>query len=98
MPIGQEAGVTSSASACSISSSLSDNAMAVTQAMRQWHPREDDRGRHVERVERVLTSFQDGSFLVNRPGAAWSSIRISRSCRSIFGGGSRMSMARRRQP
>jgi hypothetical protein len=45
---------------------LSDNAMAVTQAMRQWYPREDDRGRH---VERVLTSYKDGSFLVNRLGA-----------------------------
>jgi hypothetical protein len=45
---------------------LSDNAMAVTRAMQQWYPREGDRGHH---VERVLTSYKDGSFLVNRLGA-----------------------------
>jgi hypothetical protein len=45
---------------------LSDNAMAVTRAMQQWYPREVDRGHH---VERVLTSYADGSFLINRLGA-----------------------------
>jgi hypothetical protein len=45
---------------------LNDNSMAVTRAMRQWHPREGDRERQ---VERVLTSYEDGSFLIDRLGA-----------------------------
>jgi hypothetical protein len=45
---------------------LDDNAMVVTRAMRQWYPREGDRERQ---VERVLTSYQDGSFLIDRLGA-----------------------------
>jgi hypothetical protein len=45
---------------------LSDNSMAVTRAMHPWHPREGDRERH---VERVLTSYKDGSFLIDRLGA-----------------------------
>jgi hypothetical protein len=45
---------------------LSDNSMAVTRAMRQWYPREGDRERQ---VERVLTSYEDGSFLIDRLGA-----------------------------
>jgi hypothetical protein len=68
---------------------LSDNSAAVTRAMRQWYPREGDRVRH---VERVMTSYGDGSFLIDRLGA-WSSIRISPSCCSICDGGSRMNTA-----
>jgi hypothetical protein len=49
-----------------INQALSDNSMAVTRAMHQWHPREDDRERH---VERVMTRYEDGSFLINRLGA-----------------------------
>jgi hypothetical protein len=49
-----------------INQALSDNAMAVTRAMRSWHPREGDRERH---VERVMTRCEDGSFLINRLGA-----------------------------
>jgi hypothetical protein len=41
--------------------------MAVTRAMRQWYPREGDRERQ---VERVLTSYEDGSFLIDRLGAS----------------------------
>ena len=40
--------------------------MAVTRAMRQWYPREADRE---SQVERVLTSYEDGSFLIDRLGA-----------------------------
>jgi hypothetical protein len=46
-----------------INEALSGNAMAVTRAMRQWYPRVDDRERH---VERVMTRYEDGSFLINR--------------------------------
>jgi hypothetical protein len=49
-----------------INQALSDNSMAVTRAMHQWYPREDDRERH---VERVMTRYEDGSFLINRLGA-----------------------------
>jgi hypothetical protein len=45
---------------------LSDNSMAVTRAMRQWHPREGD---PEHQIERVLTSYEDGSFLIDRLGA-----------------------------
>ena len=45
---------------------LSDNSMAVTRAMHPWYPRERDRERQ---IERVLTSYGDGSFLINRLGA-----------------------------
>jgi hypothetical protein len=45
---------------------LNDNSMAVMRAMRQWYPREGDRERQ---VERVLTSYEDGSFLIDRLGA-----------------------------
>src|ERR1700733_4485381 len=41
--------------------------MAVMRAISQWHPREDESEEH---VERVLTSVEDGSFLINRLGAA----------------------------
>src|SRR6266478_8898943 len=44
---------------------LGDNSMAVMRAMRQWYPREGDRERQ---VERVLTSYEDGSFLIDRLG------------------------------
>ncbi len=40
--------------------------MAVTRAMSRWYSREGDRERH---VERVLSRFEDGSFLLNRLGA-----------------------------
>lgn len=43
---------------------LSDNSMAVTRAMRRFR----DEGEE-EQVERVLTSYQDGSFLIDRLGA-----------------------------
>src|SRR5713226_7878446 len=49
-----------------INQALSDNSMAVTRAMRSWYPREGDRERH---VERVMTRYEDGSFLINRLGA-----------------------------
>ena len=49
-----------------INRALSDNSMAVTRAMHPWHPREDDRERQ---VERVMTRYEDGSFLINRLGA-----------------------------
>jgi hypothetical protein len=39
-------------------------------------PREGDRERQ---VERVMTSYEDGSFLIDRLGPAWLSIRIARS-------------------
>jgi len=45
---------------------LSDNSMAVTRAMHPWYPREGDQERH---VERVLSRFRDGSFLIDRLGA-----------------------------
>jgi hypothetical protein len=45
---------------------LSDNSMAVTRAMHPWHPREHDRERQ---IERVLASYEDGSFLIDRLGA-----------------------------
>ena len=40
--------------------------MAVTRAMHPWYPRELDRERQ---IERVLASYKDGSFLINRLGA-----------------------------
>jgi hypothetical protein len=49
-----------------INNALRDNAMAVTRAMHPWYPREGDRERQ---VERVLASYEDGSFLLNRLGA-----------------------------
>jgi hypothetical protein len=42
---------------------LSNNSMPVTRAMHPWYPRELDRERH---VEWALSSFRDGSFLINR--------------------------------
>src|SRR5260370_40639317 len=45
---------------------LSDNSMAVTRAMHPWYPRERDRERQ---IERVMTRYEDGSFLINRLGA-----------------------------
>ncbi|MGA7865409.1 MAG: hypothetical protein WCA23_15725 [Stellaceae bacterium] len=39
-------------------------------------PREGDRERQ---VERVMTSYEDGSFLIDRLAAGWLSIRIARS-------------------
>jgi hypothetical protein len=50
-----------------INQALRDNSMAVMRAISQWHPRE---GESEKRVERVLTSVEDGSFLINRLGAA----------------------------
>jgi len=50
-----------------INKALSDNAMAVTRAISRWHSREGDSERH---VERVLANFRDGSFLIDRFGAA----------------------------
>jgi hypothetical protein len=46
-----------------INQALSDNSMAVTRAMRSWHPHEGDRQRQ---IERVTTRYEDGSFLINR--------------------------------
>jgi hypothetical protein len=45
---------------------LIDNSMAVMRAMHPWYPREGDRERQ---IERVMTSYEDGSFLLNRIGA-----------------------------
>ncbi len=45
---------------------LSDNSTAITRAMHPWYPRERDREHH---VERVLSRFQDGAFLIDRLGA-----------------------------
>ena len=50
-----------------INQALQDNSMAVMRAISQWHPREGESEKH---VERVLTSVEDGSFLINRLGAA----------------------------
>ncbi len=50
-----------------INHALRDNSMAVTRAISQWHPRDGDSEKHVERVQ---TSVEDGSFLINRLGAA----------------------------
>jgi hypothetical protein len=41
--------------------------MAVKRAISRWHPREGESEKH---VERVLASVEDGSFLINRLGAA----------------------------
>jgi hypothetical protein len=49
-----------------INQALTDNSMAVTRAMRSWHPREGDRERH---VERVMSRYENGSFLIDRLGA-----------------------------
>jgi hypothetical protein len=40
---------------------------ALTRAISRWHPRECESEEH---VERVLTSVEDGSFLLDRLGAA----------------------------
>src|ERR1700676_2184102 len=45
---------------------LSDNSMAVTRAMHPWDPRKGDRE---QQIERVVTSYEDGSFLIDRLGA-----------------------------
>jgi hypothetical protein len=50
-----------------INRALADNSMAVMRAISQWHPREGESEKH---VERVLTSVEDGSFLLDRLGAA----------------------------
>ena len=50
-----------------INRALADNSMAVMRAISQWHPRDGESEKH---VERVLTSVEDGSFLINRLGAA----------------------------
>ena len=49
-----------------INQALSDNSMAVTRAMSRWYSREGDRERQ---IERVMTRYEDGSFLINRLGA-----------------------------
>jgi hypothetical protein len=49
-----------------INQALSDNSMAVTRAMHPWHPREGDRERQ---IERVMSRYEDGSFLIDRLGA-----------------------------
>src|SRR5271170_2582586 len=49
-----------------INQALTDNSMAVTRAMSRWYPRPGERERH---TERVMTRFEDGSFLLNRLGA-----------------------------
>src|ERR1700674_2963364 len=43
---------------------LSDNSLAVFRAMRRFRNEAEQ-----EQVERVLTSYEDGSFLINRLGA-----------------------------
>ena len=49
-----------------INKALSDNSMAVTRAMSRWYSRQGERERH---TERVMTRFEEGSFLLNRIGA-----------------------------
>ena len=49
-----------------INKALRDNSMAVMRAMHPWYPRDQDRERQ---IERVMTSYEDGSFLLNRIGA-----------------------------
>ena len=49
-----------------INQALNDNSMAVTRAMSRWYSRPGERERH---TERVMTRFEDGSFLLNRLGA-----------------------------
>jgi hypothetical protein len=43
---------------------LNDNAMAVTRAMRRFRDESEQ-----DQVERVLSSFEDGRFLIDRLGA-----------------------------
>jgi hypothetical protein len=50
-----------------INRALVNNSMAVTRAISRWHPRE---GESEDHVERVLANFEDGSFLIDRLGAA----------------------------
>ncbi len=49
-----------------INKALRDNSMAVTRAMSRWYSRPGERER---RTERVMTRFDDGSFLIDRMGA-----------------------------
>jgi hypothetical protein len=49
-----------------INGALRDNSIAVMRAMSRWYSREGDRERQ---IERVMTSYEDGSFLLNRIGA-----------------------------
>lgn len=50
-----------------INTALRDNSMAVTRAMSRWYPALGERERH---TEGALTKFEDGSFLLDRLGAA----------------------------
>jgi hypothetical protein len=49
-----------------INQALTDNAMAVTRAMSRWYSRPGERE---NRTEKVMTRFEDGSFLLDRLGA-----------------------------
>ena len=49
-----------------INKALTDNAMAVTRAMSRWYSRPGERE---GRTEKVMTRFEEGSFLLNRLGA-----------------------------
>ena len=50
-----------------INQALRDNSMAVTRAMSQWWSDPDERERQ---TDRAVTRFEDGSFLIDRLGAA----------------------------
>jgi hypothetical protein len=71
---------------------LNDNAMAVTRAMRRFRDESEQ-----DQVERVLSSYEDGSFLIDRLGAGIVTIRISPWYCSICDGGSRENTATRRR-
>ena len=60
--------------------------MAVFRAMRRFHHEKEP-----EQVERVLTGFEDGRFLIDRMGAEGTVDRILLSCCSILDGGSETS-------
>jgi hypothetical protein len=72
---------------------LEDNSMAVFRAMRRGRNESEQ-----EQVERVLTGFEDGRFLIDRMGAETASTRTSPSCSSICDGSSGTSTARGRRP
>ncbi len=70
---------------------LNDNSLAVVRAMRRFRSETEQ-----EKVERVVTSYQDGSFLIDRLEAGLWSTRISLLCCSTSAVGSSTSTATHR--
>src|SRR5438270_12328608 len=77
----------------SVVQALEDNSMAVFRAMRRGRNESEQ-----EQVERVLTGFEDGRFLIDRMGAESTSTRTSPSCCSICGGDSGTSTGPTQRP